>query len=105
MRKIKKGDDVVVISGKDKGKRGRIARLVGEERVVVENVNLAKRHTKPNPMLNRAGGIVEKEMPLHISNVALYNPMTQKADKVGFKFLEDGRKVRFFKSNNEVVDL
>jgi large subunit ribosomal protein L24 len=105
MRKLKKGDDILVIAGKDKGKRGKIIRLVGDDRVVVENVNLAKRHTKANPMLNRAGGIVEKEMPLHISNVALYNPATQKADRVGFKILEDGQKVRYFKSNNEVVDL
>jgi large subunit ribosomal protein L24 len=105
MRKIKKGDDVIVIAGKDKGKRGKIVRLVGEDRVVVENVNLAKRHTKPNPMLNNAGGIVNKEMPLHTSNVALYNPVIKKADKVGFKSLEDGTKVRYFKSNNEVIDL
>jgi large subunit ribosomal protein L24 len=105
MRKIKAGDDVVVIAGKDKGKRGKVARLVGDERVMVENINLAKRHTKPNPNLNKPGGIVEKEMSLHISNVALYNPITQKADRVGFKVLEDGRKVRYFKSNQEVVDL
>lgn len=105
MRKIRKGDEVIVIAGKDKGKRGKIIRLVGEQRVVVENINLVKRHTKPNPMRSKAGGILDKEMPLHISNVALYNPATQKADKVGFRFLEDGRKVRFFKSNNEIIDL
>lgn len=105
MRKIKKGDDVIVIAGKDKGKRGKVVRLVDDKKLVVENVNLAKRHTKPNPMLNKPGGIVEKEMPLDASNVALYNPATEKADRVGFKILEDGRKVRYFKSNNEVVDL
>jgi large subunit ribosomal protein L24 len=105
MRKIKTGDDVVVIAGKDKGKRGKVARLVGDDRVVVENINLVKRHTKQNPTLNKPGGIVEKEMPLHISNIALYNPATQKADRVGFKILEDGKKVRYFKSNQEVVDL
>jgi large subunit ribosomal protein L24 len=105
MRKLKKNDDVIVITGKDKGKRGKVIRLVGDDRVVVENINLVKRHTKANPSLNRAGGIVNKEMPLHISNVALYNPVTQKADRVGFKILDDGQKVRYFKSNNEVVDL
>ena len=105
MRKIKTGDDVVVVAGKDKGKRGKVTRLVGADRVVVENVNLVKRHTKPNPTLNKPGGIVEKEMSLHISNIALYNPATQKADRVGFKILEDGKKVRYFKSNQEVVDL
>jgi large subunit ribosomal protein L24 len=105
MRKIKTGDDVVVTAGKDKGKRGKVVRLVGDDRVVVENVNLVKRHTKPNPTLNKPGGIVDKEMPLHISNIGLYNPATQKADRVGFKILEDGKKVRYFKSNNEVVDL
>jgi large subunit ribosomal protein L24 len=105
MRKIRKGDDVIVIAGKDKGKRGKVVRMVGDDKVVVENVNLVKRHTKANPMLNKPGGIVDKEMPLQVSNVALYNPATQKADRVGFKILEDGRKVRFFKSNNEVVDL
>lgn len=105
MQKIKTGDDVVVITGKDKGKRGKVTRLVGDDRVVVENVNLVKRHTKPNPTLNKPGGIIEKEMPLHISNVGLYNPATQKVDRVGFKILEDGKKVRYFKSNNEVVDL
>ncbi|HLA75844.1 MAG TPA: 50S ribosomal protein L24 [Gammaproteobacteria bacterium] len=104
MRKIKKGDEVIVIAGKDKSKRGNVLRVLENERVLVENINIAKRHTKPNPNKGVGGGIVEKEMPLHISNVALYNPVTKKADKVGIRSLEDGRKVRFFKSNNEVVD-
>lgn len=104
MQKIRKGDEVVVITGKDKGKRGKVVRVfIATHKVVVENVNIAKRHTRPNPNLNQAGGIVEKEMPLDISNVALVNPITGKADKVGFKFLEDGTKVRFFKSNGEVI--
>jgi len=105
MRKIRRGDEVVVITGKDKGKRGTVLRVVGDERVVVENVNMAKRHTKPNPMKGEPGGILDKEMPMHISNVAIYNPNTGKADRVGFKMLEDGRKVRIFKSNGEVVDI
>ena len=105
MRKIKKGDDVVVIAGKDKNKRGTVVRVVGEDRVIVDNVNVVKRHTKGNPQQGVAGGIIEKEAPIHISNVALFNPVTKKADRVGFRVLEDGRKVRFFKSNNEVVDL
>ncbi|MBU1654417.1 MAG: 50S ribosomal protein L24 [Gammaproteobacteria bacterium] len=104
MRKIRKGDDVVILTGKDKGKRGTVLRMVGEEAVVVDNVNVAKRHTKANPSRGEAGGIVEKEMPIHISNVGLYNPATDKADRVGFKVLDDGRKVRVFKSNDEVVD-
>ncbi|MEW6354343.1 MAG: 50S ribosomal protein L24 [Pseudomonadota bacterium] len=104
MRKIKKGDEVIVIAGKDKSKRGTVLRVIENERVVVENVNIAKRHTKPNPNRGIGGGIVEKEMPLHISNVALYNPVTKKGEKVGVRVLEDGRKVRYFKSNNEVVD-
>ncbi|WP_457675457.1 50S ribosomal protein L24 [Thiolapillus sp.] len=103
--KIRKGDDVIVLAGKDKGKRGTVLKLVGEDRVLVENINLAKKHAKPNPMKGEPGGIVEKEMPLHISNVALFNPVSNKADRVGFKTLEDGRKVRIFKSNGEVVDV
>ena len=105
LRKIKKGDEVIVIAGKDKGKRGTVTSVSDNNRVVVENINMAKRHTKPNPQRGEAGGIVEKEMPLQVSNVALYNPATDKADRVGFKLLEDGRKVRYFKSNGEVVDL
>jgi large subunit ribosomal protein L24 len=104
MSKIRKGDDVIVIAGKDKGKRGTVLQ-VKEGRVLVESVNMVKRHTKPNPMAGESGGIVEKEMPMDISNVALFNPATNQADRVGFKVLEDGRKVRFFKSNNEIVDV
>lgn len=104
MDRIKKGDEVIVIAGKDKGKRGAVRRVLVNERVVVENINMAKRHTKPNPSRGVSGGIIEKEMPLHISNVAIYNPTTKKAGRVGFRTLEDGRKVRYFKSNNEVLD-
>ena len=104
MNRIKQGDEVIVLTGKDKGRRGNVIRIMENNRVLVENVNMAKRHTKANPQAGIAGGIIEKEMPLHISNVGLYNPATDKADRVGFKVLEDGRKVRYFKSNNEVVD-
>ncbi len=104
MEKIRKGDDVVVITGKDKGKRGTVLGRVGEEHVLVEGVNRAKKHVKPNPVKGVAGGIVDKDMPIHLSNVALFNPVTQKADRVGFKALEDGRKVRVFKSNGELVN-
>ena len=103
MEKIRKGDQVVVIAGKDKGKRGAVARRVDADHVVVEGVNRAKKHVKPNPVKGVVGGVVDKDMPLHISNVSLYNPATQKADRVGFKVLEDGTKVRVFKSNGEVV--
>jgi large subunit ribosomal protein L24 len=104
MRKIRKGDDVVVIAGKDKGKRGAVLRVLDTDQVVVEGVNKVKKHQKPNPLKNAPGGIVEKEMPLHLSNVALFNAATKKADRVGIKVLEDGRHVRFFKSNGEVLD-
>jgi large subunit ribosomal protein L24 len=104
-RKIRKGDDVVVLAGKDKGKRGNVLSVLDDDRVLVENINLAKKHMKPNPNKGEAGGIVEKEMPIQISNVALFNTATGKADRVGFKTLEDGRKVRVFKSNGEVVDV
>ncbi len=103
-RRIRKGDDVMVLAGKDKGKRGTVLAVL-EDRVIVENINLAKKHQKPNPNKGEPGGIVDKEMPLHISNVALFNPGTNKGDRVGFKILEDGRKVRVFKSNDEVVDV
>ena len=103
MRKIKKGDNVVVIAGRDKGKRGEVTRTVGAEQLVVAGVNQVKRHTKPNPMKNQPGGIVIKEMPIHVSNVAIWNPVTQKPDRIGFRTLQDGRKVRFFKSNREVL--
>jgi large subunit ribosomal protein L24 len=104
MEKIRKGDEVIVITGKDKGKRGTVASRVSEELVIVEGINRAKKHVKPNPIKGVAGGIVDKDMPIQISNVALFNPATQKADRVGIKVLEDGRKVRVFKSNGEQVD-
>jgi large subunit ribosomal protein L24 len=105
MRKIKKGDDVIIVTGKDKGKRGSILKIVDDQRVLVENCNMAKKHVKPNPNTGETGGIVEREMPIHVSNVALFNPASNKADRVGIKTLEDGRKVRFYKSNKEVVDI
>ena len=104
MKKVKKGDQVQVLAGKDKGRRGTVVRVMPNDRVVVENINMIKRHTKPNPAMGTPGGIVEKEAALHISNVALVNPATDKADRVGFKVLDDGRKVRYFKSNGEVLD-
>jgi len=104
MRKIKKGDDVIVTTGKDKGKRGTVLRVLETDQLIVEGANTVKKHEKPNPMKNTTGGIVPKEMPIHISNVALFNGATQKADRVGIKLLEDGRKVRYFKSNGEVID-
>ncbi|CAG1022066.1 50S ribosomal protein L24 [Methylococcales bacterium] len=105
MRKIKKGDHVVVIAGKDKGKRGTVLSFDGQERVLVEGINLVKKHQKPNPNKGINGGIIEKAMPVHYSNVALLNPGLNKADRIGFRLLADGRKVRYFKSTNEVVDL
>ena len=105
MRKIRKGDDVIVCNGKDRGRRGRVLRMVGDDRVLVEGINVVKKHERPNPVRGTTGGIIEKEMPVHISNVAILNPVTDKADRVGFKELEDGRKVRFFKSTGEVVDV
>jgi large subunit ribosomal protein L24 len=104
MNKIRKGDDVIVTTGKDKGKRGTVLRVLDTDQLVVEGANIVKKHTRPNPMKGINGGILEKEMPIHVSNVALFNSATQKADRVGFKVLEDGRKVRVFKSNGEVVD-
>ena len=104
MRKIRKDDDVVVTAGKDKGKRGTIIRVLDDEYVLVQNVNMVKRHMRPNPSRGVASGIIEKEAPIHVSNVAHFNPVTRKADRVGFRTLEDGRKVRYFKSNGEVLD-
>ena len=101
MNKIKKGDSVVVITGRDKGKRGDVARVVDDRHVIVSGVNSVKKHTKPNPMKNQPGGIVTMEVPIDVSNVAIWNPVTQKADRIGMRLLEDGRKVRFFKSNGE----
>ena len=103
MNKIRKGDEVAILTGKDKGKRGTVLSVL-DELVVVEGINRVKKHVRPNPMKGQVGGIVEKEMPIQVSNVALFNAATQKADRVGFKVLEDGRKVRVFKSNGEVVD-
>jgi large subunit ribosomal protein L24 len=104
MRKIRKGDDVIVTAGRDRGKRGTVLRIVDTEHVLVEGANRVKKHQRPNPMKGMTGGIIDKEMPLHISNVALYNPGTRKADRVGIRVLDDGRRVRYFKSNGEVID-
>lgn len=105
MQKIKKGDEVIVLTGRDKGKIGEVLRVMTDDRALVNDVNIVKRHTKPNPMKGIQGGILEKEAPIQISNLALYNPTTKKADRVGFKTLEDGRKVRVYRSNGEVVDI
>ncbi len=106
MRRLRKGDEVVVLAGKDKGKRGVVLKVIQDlEKVIVENINMVKRHTKGNPAQGTPGGIVEKEMPLHVSNVAIWNPVLDKADRIGIKMLKDGQKVRFFKSNDEVVDV
>jgi large subunit ribosomal protein L24 len=104
MQRIRKGDEVVVITGRDKGKRGTVLRRVDAEHLVVEGVNRVKKHQRPNPMKGVTGGIVDKDLPIHVSNLALFNPGTQKADRVAFKRLDDGRKVRVFKSNGEQVD-
>lgn len=105
MRKIRKGDEVVVVTGKDKGRRGNVIRVLEvEDRVVVENINMAKKHVRPNPNTGVQGGIVEKEMPIHISNVMLWNPKSKKGDRVGIRE-EKGKTVRYFKSTNEVVDI
>ena len=103
-RKIRKGDQVVILSGKDKGRQGAILQVLDDEHVLVEGINVAKRHTRPNPQANVQGGIVSKEMPLHVSKVAIYNPTTKKADRVAFKTLADGKKVRSFSSNGEMLD-
>jgi large subunit ribosomal protein L24 len=104
MHKIRKGDNVVVLSGRDKGRKGAVIQVLADGRVLVEGINMVKKHTKPNPQANKPGGIVEKEMPLPVSKVAIWNPGVKKADRVGFKTLGDGRKVRFFKSNGEMLD-
>ncbi len=105
MKRIKKGDEVVAIAGTDKGRRGIVIRVFPNDRVLVENVNVVKKHTKPNPNVGATGGIVDKEMPIHVSNVLLFNSATGKGGRVGFKILEDGRKVRYFKATDEVVDV
>jgi large subunit ribosomal protein L24 len=104
MRKIKKGDDVIIISGRDKGKRGTVLRIVSTDLVVVEGANKVKKHQRPNPNKATTGGIIEMEKPIQVSNVAIFNPATQKADRVGIRILEDKRKVRYFKSNGELLD-
>jgi large subunit ribosomal protein L24 len=105
MAKIKKGDDVIVRTGKDKGKSGRVTKILKDNKVLVEGINQVKKNQKPNPNAGVTGGIIVKDMPINISNIGLYNPETKKADRVGFRFLEDGKKVRYFKSTNEVVDV
>ena len=105
MKRIRKGDEVIVLAGRDKGKRGTVLRRVDAEHVVVEGVNRVKKHQRPNPMKGEQGGIIDKDLPIHVSNVALFNPATRKADRVGFKELEGGRKVRVFRSNGEQVDV
>jgi large subunit ribosomal protein L24 len=105
MAKIRKGDDVIVRTGKDKGKSGRVTKILKDNMVLVEGINQVKKNQKPNPNAGVSGGIIVKDMPINISNIGLYNPETKKADRVGFKFLEDGKKVRYFKSTNEVVDV
>lgn len=104
MRKIKRDDEVIVITGRDKGKRGKVNRVLSDGRLIVSGVHMVKKHQKPNPQLGVAGGIIEKEAPIEASNVALFNPSTKQADRVGFKILEDGKKIRVFKSNGEAVD-
>ena len=105
MKRIRKGDEVIVVAGRSKGQRGHVLSVVDSDRVLVENVNMVKRHTKADPQRNVPGGIVEKESPIHVSNVQVFNAVTGKADRVGFKTLEDGRKVRIFKSTGEAVDI
>ncbi|GAA3923496.1 50S ribosomal protein L24 [Litoribacillus peritrichatus] len=104
MNKIRSGDEIIVIAGKDKGKRGKVSRVLSDSRLIVSGVNMVKKHQKPNPFLGTPGGIVEQEASIQISNVAIFNAATGKADRVGFKVLEDGKKVRVFKSNQEVID-
>jgi large subunit ribosomal protein L24 len=103
VNKIRKGDEVIAITGKDKGKRGNVVRVL-EGAVLVQGINVVKKHQKPNPVRGEVGGIIDREMPIDISNIALFNPATQKGDRVGIRTLEDGRRVRFFKSNGEVID-
>lgn len=105
MRKIKKGDDVIVVTGRDRSKRGTVLRIVDEAHLLVEGINRVKKHQRPNPAKGETGGIIDREMPIHVSNVALFNPVTKKADRIGIRQLEDGRRVRYFKSNGEVVDV
>tara|TARA_Y100000766_G_C18590388_1_gene451597 strand:+ start:10 stop:330 length:321 start_codon:yes stop_codon:yes gene_type:complete len=105
MKKLRKGDDVIVLTGRDRGKRGTILRVLDSELALVDNVNIVKKHVKPNPNKGETGGIIEKESPIRISNLGIYNPNSKKVDRIGFKTLEDGKKVRVFKSDGEVVDV
>jgi len=105
MQRIRKGDEVIVVAGRDKGKRGTVLRRIDAQHVVVEGVNRVKKHQRPNPMKGLHGGIVDKDLPIHVSNIALFNPATQKADRAGVKTLDDGRKVRVFKANGEQVEV
>ncbi|HTS20304.1 MAG TPA: 50S ribosomal protein L24 [Casimicrobiaceae bacterium] len=105
MRKIKKGDNVVVLAGRDKGKRGDVTRTIGDDKLLVAGINQVKKHQTPTPMKNQPGGIVTMELPIHISNVAIWNPVTRKGDRIGFRTLQDGRKVRFYKSNGEQLEV
>jgi len=105
MRKIRKGDQVVVLSGRDKGRRGAVLQVLADGRVLIESVNMLKKHTKPNPQSGKQGGIIEKEMPLALSKVAIWNPGAKKADRIGVKTLADGKRVRFFKSTGEMLDV
>lgn len=104
MKKIKKGDEVMVITGKDKGRKGTVLKVFSNGKLLVQNINMVKKHQKGNPQAGTQGGIIEMEAPIQASNVMLYNPEIGKGDRVGFRLLEDGRKVRYFKSNNEVID-
>ena len=105
MQKIRKGDQVVVLSGRDKGRRGAVVQVLADGRVVVESVNMVKKHQRPNPQVGKQGGIIDKEMPLHAAKVAIWNPTVKKGDRVGVKTLKDGKRVRFFKSNGEMLDV
>ena len=104
MQKIRKGDQVIVRTGRDKGRRGAVIQVLPDGRLIIESVNMAKKHTKPNPQAGKPGGIIEKEMPLHASKVAIWNPASKKADRIGVKTLADGKRVRFFKSNGEMLE-
>lgn len=104
MAKIKRDDEIVVLTGKDKGKRGKVRKVLDDDRIVVGGVNMIKKHTKPNPQAGVAGGIVEKEAPIQVSNVAIFNPSSNKADRVGYRVEDDGKKVRIYKSSGEVID-
>ena len=104
MKRLKTGDEVIVIAGSNRGARGVVTRLVGKDRVLIENVNLVRKHRKPNPQANQPGGIIEEERPLHVSNVALYNPVSEKGERIGIKTLAEGQRVRYFKSDGEVID-